>query len=197
MGIITTAIAIKTIENYQFTKKELEKVKKEAYLQGKYRYWLTRVWDEELPRIMWVMLNPSIADSSQDDRTVKRCMGFAKGLGYGSIEIVNLFAYIATNPEEIKYIIKHNKGIEVNGEVSVIGLENDKYITSAAERSDLIILGWGNNASGYRRPKDVIQLLSDKELKCLEINKSGEPKHPLFKRFVDIQDEYSLLDYIL
>ena len=118
-------------------------------------------------------------------------MGFAKGLGYGSIEIVNLFAYIATSPKDLKNFIKKE------GEQVAIGKENNKYIQWATEKSELIVLGWGNNATGYKRCEDVIKLLSGKDLKCLEINKSKQPKHPLFKKFLDIPDETSLLNYII
>lgn len=189
----------KTIKDYQFTTAERAGVKRDAHIEGKYRYWLTRVWDEKLPRMMWVLLNPSIADDNADDPTVKKCMGFAKGLGYGSIEIVNLFAYIATDPQELMDIINSNKKVdyceEPVGKKAAIGPDNDQYIKTAAERADLIIVGWGNNASRFKRCKDVMQLLSDKELKCIEVNKSGQPKHPLFKEFLSIKNEDSLLTY--
>jgi len=64
-----------------------------ALMVGDYRYHLWRTWDETRPRLLWVMLNPSTADGETDDPTVRRCIGFSKGWGYGSIEIVNLFAY--------------------------------------------------------------------------------------------------------
>lgn len=198
MGVAINMIP-KSIEDYQFTQAERANVKRDAYIEGKYRYWLTRVWDDQLPRMMWILLNPSIADNRTDDPTVKKCMGFAKGLGYGSIEIVNLFAYIATEPKELLDIINNNKKIEgckeLTGKKAAIGPYNDQHIKTAAQRAEVIILGWGNNASPFKRCKDVIELLPDKELKCIEINRSGQPKHPLYKGFLSIKDKESLLTY--
>ena len=200
MGVAMNMIP-KSIKDYQFTQAERANVKRDAYIEGKYRYWLTRVWDDQLPRMMWILLNPSIADNSTDDPTVKKCMGFAKGLGYGSIEIVNLYAYIATDPKELIDIINNNKKIEgfkeLTGKKAAIGPYNDQHIKTAAQRADVIILGWGNNASRSKPCKDVIERLSDNELKCIEINKSRQPKHPLFKRFLSIKDKESLLTYIV
>lgn len=188
---MTTTTISKTIKDYQFTEKELKIVKRDAYIEGEYRYWLTRIWDEDLPRMMWVLLNPSIADSNDDDPTAKKCMGFAKGLGYGSIEIVNLFAYIATDPDNLKDVI------EKQGKSVAIGPKTDEYIKAAAKRCNLIVLGWGNNADKFKRCKDVIELLSERELKCLKINKSTQPKHPLYAGYLDTPDVDSLLDYTI
>lgn len=54
-----------------------------------YRYLLRRAWDESLPTALFVMLNPSTADAEVDDPTIRRCMGFARSWGMGSIEVVN------------------------------------------------------------------------------------------------------------
>ena len=50
---------------------------------GQYRYHLWRRWDELLPTMVWVMLNPSTADATEDDPTIRRCIGFAKREGCG------------------------------------------------------------------------------------------------------------------
>ena len=48
-----------------------------------YRYVLYRVWDEAKPRVMFIGLNPSTADESVDDPTIRRCKRFAADWGYG------------------------------------------------------------------------------------------------------------------
>ena len=64
----------------------------------RYRYRLWRIWNGSQSRLVFVMLNPSTADGEQDDPTIRKCVGFAERLGYGGIEVVNLFAWRATDP---------------------------------------------------------------------------------------------------
>ena len=59
---------------------------------GKYRYQLWRKWDPSLPVVLFIMLNPSQADASEDDPTIRRCINYAKSWGYGGIYVGNLFA---------------------------------------------------------------------------------------------------------
>src|ERR1700733_5671680 len=84
----------------------------------KYRYRLGRIWDHTSPTLAWVMLNPSIADASVDDPTIKRCISLANARGFGSIEVVNLFAWRATNPNDLHDI------------PDPVGIENDMHIRS-------------------------------------------------------------------
>src|SRR5438309_1547537 len=67
-----------------------------------YRYRLSRCWDESLPACMFIMLNPSTADAKVDDRTIKRCMAYARAWGYGKLYVGNLFAFRATKPKNMK-----------------------------------------------------------------------------------------------
>ena len=69
-----------------------------------YRYRLDRVWDTGEAQVLFVMLNPSTADATVDDRTICRCMEFARAWGYGGLVVGNLFAYRATNPQQLKNV---------------------------------------------------------------------------------------------
>lgn len=71
-----------------------------ASISGDYRYRLGRAWAGG-PTCTFIMLNPSTADADQDDPTIRRCVGFAKALGCGALEVVNLYAYRATNPRDL------------------------------------------------------------------------------------------------
>ncbi|HHC7270859.1 TPA: DUF1643 domain-containing protein [Vibrio parahaemolyticus] len=55
-----------------------------------YRYELWRIWDEQKPYAMFVGLNPSTADETEDDPTIRRCIYFAKSWGYGGLCMANL-----------------------------------------------------------------------------------------------------------
>src|SRR6266487_5248505 len=69
-------------------------------VSGIYRYSLWRAWSAYHPRIVFVLLNPSTADEQRNDPTIRRCMGFARTWNFGSVEVVNLFAYRATDCRE-------------------------------------------------------------------------------------------------
>ena len=66
-----------------------------------YRYRLTREWDAALPPLGWIMLNPSTADDTRDDPTIRKCVGFARRNGYGSIRVANIIPARATKPADL------------------------------------------------------------------------------------------------
>lgn len=140
---------------------------------GKFRYSLGRSWSEYVPSILFVMLNPSTADALTDDATIRRCAGFAASHGYGGIEVVNLFAYRATDPKDLRHA-----GYPV-------GPRNDKVIRDAAERASSfdapVCVAWGSNAAGLERPQVVLKILrsAGARIQCLKVTRSGYPQHPL------------------
>jgi len=135
---------------------------------GKYRYRLWRKWGHGSP-LLFVMLNPSTADHEIDDPTIRRCLRFADAHGYGELEVVNLFAYRATDPNDLK-----RAGYPV-------GPENDQHIAAAVHEAAAVCLAWGSNAAGLERPGVVLQQLRALGVKpqCLRITRSGYPQHPL------------------
>ena len=134
----------------------------------KYRYILSRTWDETKPTVLFIGLNPSTADENEDDSTIRRCINFARSWGYGGILMANLFAYRATNPRKLY------------SEQDPIGSDNDFYIKEYADKSEMIIACWGNHGRFNNRSQRVYNLIGS--LNCLDTNKNGEPKHPLYIR---------------
>ncbi|MGN7300360.1 DUF1643 domain-containing protein [Ferdinandcohnia sp. SAFN-114] len=135
-----------------------------------YRYSMSRIWDESKKKIVFIMLNPSIANETADDNTTKKCITFAKKFGYGSLEIINLFAYVATDYNELK-----NLSREV-----AIGKENIDYIIRAVNSADKIVAAWGENGTIHQRNKDIENLLRGYDIDCLKVTARGFPSHPLF-----------------
>lgn len=138
-----------------------------------YRYQLSRLWDIHDPVVNWIMLNPSTADEFQDDPTVAKTQKFAKQWGYGKVIVTNIFAYRATDPKDMKACAEP------------VGAENDDYIEKAALESDLIVCAWGNHGEYLNRSKQVLDRLlnlpvDNIALWCLNVNKSGQPQHPLY-----------------
>jgi len=136
---------------------------------GIYRYSLWREWNTNAPRIAFVMLNPSRADAITDDPTLRRCIRFAQSWGYGSLEVVNLFAYRASRPTILAQVS------------DPVGAENDHYLKQAVELADKIIVAWGNQGILGDRSRVVLDwLTSFNALYCLGINQTGYPRHPLY-----------------
>ena len=139
----------------------------------KYRYSLTRVWDDNKPRVLFIMLNPSTADAEKDDPTIRRCMGFAKDWGYGGIYVVNLFALRATNPKDLLKA------------PFVVGVENEKWFRRMSALAHLVVCAWGNGAivdKLQKRLDHTWKPLSwvSKPLHYIELSNDGTPKHPLY-----------------
>jgi hypothetical protein len=139
---------------------------------GKYRYRLWRSWANG-KSLVFVMLNPSTADAREDDPTIRKCLGFAKRLGYGRLEVVNLFAWRATDPRELSKVAEP------------IGLENDQMILERCSAADLVIAAWGAtkgvNRLVERRIREVSSLFRSAGVapSCLGRSKDGQPRHPL------------------
>lgn len=132
----------------------------------KYRYVLLREWDSQLPKIMFIGLNPSTADENQDDPTIRRCIAFAKSFDYGGFYMLNLFAYRSTSPSKLR---------EVD---DPIGEDNDNFLLDYISKVDQVVACWGNHGSYKGRSLEIRNKLS--ALFCFGANKTGEPKHPLY-----------------
>ena len=134
----------------------------------KYRYALSRTWNGKKKTILFIGLNPSTADEKIDDPTIRRCINYAQNWGYGSLLMVNLFAYRATLPSELKNV------------KNPIGNDNDLHIIELSKKADLAVAAWGNEGTLLNRDKEVKKILPN--LMCLKINKSGQPSHPLYQK---------------
>lgn len=143
---------------------------------ARYRYSLGRQVKRDTPAcilgpLLFIMLNPSVADEQQDDQTIRLCCGWARKLGHGSIVVVNLFAWRATNP------------LELYRASDPIGPENDAEIMRQARPAGRIILAWGGTHGGHLgRASHVRCMLAAAGLRCWALkvsDKTGEPCHPL------------------
>lgn len=136
---------------------------------GRYRYRLQRTGlCPGSDRVLFVMLNPSKADGRVDDPTIRRCMGFARGLGCAELEVVNLFAWRATKPAEL------------HGLPDPVGSDNDWHIADAAARVGPVVCAWGASRMVDRRRLHRVLELLPRPLHCLAVTKAGAPKHPLY-----------------
>lgn len=139
-----------------------------------YRYVLRRGGSAE-PLALWVMLNPSTADETNDDPTIRRVIAFTARFAERAgvvpwrrgFTVVNLFARRATDPRVL------------TGSFDDIGPENDRAIAEEAEKASLIVCAWGANKT-FGRVARVLEILGPGPKWCLGTTKSGAPRHPLY-----------------
>jgi hypothetical protein len=131
-----------------------------------YRYVLRRAWDAGRKSVLFIGLNPSTANATLNDPTIRRCIGFARDWGYGSMLMANLFAYRATEPCVLLRV--HDP----------IGPRNNWWLSVLQRRVELVVAAWGIHGTLLARDIAVCSKLS--EVYCLGLTKAGHPKHPLY-----------------
>lgn len=136
----------------------------------RYRYSLTRVWDENRRKVLFIMLNPSTATEMQNDPTVERCERRSRALGFGAFCVTNIFAWRNTDPRKMR------------AAKDPVGPENDTAILQACVWCDQVICAWGSHGEHLARGQKVADLLVPLKnpLYHLGLTKSGQPKHPLY-----------------
>lgn len=165
-----------------------------------YRYRLWREWNPKLPICTFIMLNPSTANAQKTDPTVRRCIGFARKWSYGRLEVVNAFAWIATDPNELKNAQPDAReffrgaardafgGVQilVNGPKDPVGPENDVAIHSAVVQAlasgGCVVAAWNGMVEKLGRLPRMLEILEPfkSHIYTLGYTEDGTPKHPLY-----------------
>jgi hypothetical protein len=147
----------------------LDGLRREAWFSDceRYRYWLSIDLCGVGGRCVFVMLNPSTASHLKNDPTVAKCCRFAARWGYGSVGVLNIFAWRATDPEDLP---------EVDDPV---GPENDSVIMRQTAEADIVVCAWSAHGDLRGRSSFVRGMLHDRPLHYLKLTKT-EPHHPLY-----------------
>lgn len=136
-----------------------------------WRYTLLRTWGSDPANcVVFIGLNPSTADETTDDPTIRRCIGFAKAWSFDRLVMLNLFAFRATDPQVMK------------AAADPVGPMNNKWIIYHAKRARRVVAAWGVHGEHQERGAKLAQLLAGHgvQLECLGKTKAGHPKHPLY-----------------
>jgi hypothetical protein len=168
---------------------------------GKYRYRLWREWrlhpapaqwdmwsdDKGKPVVdgagaqlgepkacVFVMLNPSTADGIEDDPTIRRCVAFAKAWGYDRLEVLNLFAFRATEPRELLALNHGDDPVGVGNSRAFDQVLNWNYPVG------IVICAWGVHGAHLGQDETALGWMRDRERFSLGLTKDGHPKHPLY-----------------
>jgi hypothetical protein len=145
---------------------------------GDYRYQLGRRWRSHGLEVAFIMLNPSRADAARDDPTLRACLQFAQRWGCASLSVVNLFGYRTPYPQDLKVA------------QDPVGPENDDHVLQAVDQAQQVVLAWGNWGQLWGRDRAILTLLApyQHKLHCLQRNRSGQPRHPLYiKRDISLK----------
>lgn len=137
----------------------------------RWRYMLWRRWNEAAPSCMFVGLNPSTADETKNDPTVTRCINYAKAWGYGSLWMLNIFAFRATDP----MVMKSMQG-------AAVGPRNDEFLVAAGRGAGVVVAAWGTHGTFRGREPEVRRLFAGAGVKLsyLRLTQGGHPSHPLY-----------------
>lgn len=141
---------------------------------GAYRYTLTRQFRMDAPEpLVFVMLNPSTADATKDDPTIRRCISFAQREGYGGLLVVNLYALRSPDP----------KSLWQAGDP--VGPWNDEWLLMAAKLASRngspMVCAWGAGAR-EDRVAAFLRCVEFTGARCVSLGKTktGAPRHPLY-----------------
>jgi hypothetical protein len=143
----------------------------------KYRYCLWRIWDDGKPFVMFIGLNPSTANEYSDDPTIRRIKRLTFNWGYGGFYMLNLFAYVSSDPKELK------KCADPLG-------DNDKWLLWAKPKCDKVIFAWGKFKEAKERSKEVVKMFP--KALALVINNDGSPRHPLYVKSDTLPISYKI-----
>jgi hypothetical protein len=156
---------------------------------GTYRYLLTRPaprgLDFTLPvcaTALFVMLNPSTADSDVDDPTIRRCKAFAYRWGCAGIAVVNLYGLRSPSPAALW---NHD---------DPVGPDNDMWLRITAREHETVVFAWGANAKKdrVREVYEIFQGTRHRQIRCLGTTQDGSPRHPLYVKGDQPLIEWSL-----
>lgn len=136
----------------------------------RWRTLLWRRWDPSRPAANFLMLNPSTADEQRLDPSCSRARAYAERWGFGALIVTNLFAWRATDPQEMKRAREP------------VGRGNDAAILRAAREAAIVVCAWGNHGTHLGRSREVVAVLrcAGIGLSVLRLNGAGQPAHPLY-----------------
>lgn len=128
---------------------------------------------------MFIGLNPSTANESDADPTIRSVCRIAKNNGYGGVYMMNCWSYIATDPKLLR--------------IDPLETEwcNKALLTTARKCKD-VVFAWGSFSIVSELERDINLIEMFPKAKCLVKNKNGSPRHPLY-----VSGNVKLVNFIL
>ena len=137
---------------------------------GVYRYWLARRLAMGERAVAFVGVNPSTANATTDDPTIRKCVGFAQRWGFDWLYMLNLCAFRATDVRALKRVD------------DPVGPLNWERLTALLQKCEVVVAAWGRES---KLPNPTARTYASRilmrgETRCLGQNDDGSPKHPLY-----------------
>lgn len=133
----------------------------------KYRFALWRIWDNSKPLVMFIGLNPSTANETKADATIRSVIRISKFNGYGGFYMMNCFPFVTEDPD--KLIIDKDSH-----------LENMEWLFNIRDKCKDVVFAWGNFKIVTVQRMDIYMVGWFPNSKVIGYNANGSPKHPLF-----------------
>lgn len=154
-----------------YTQQVIDNVDKGAFFSfdKTHRYSLWRIWDHSLPKVMFIGLNPSTANETEDDPTIRSICRIAKSNGYGGVYMMNCWAFVSTDPKKLQISEEECKW-------------NDLELQKISDKCRDVVFAWGSFDIVKDRGRDKELVTMFPNAKALHVNKNGSPKHPLYCR---------------
>lgn len=165
-------------------KNKIQKLETEGAIfstDKKYRYALYRHWDSTKEKLLLIGLNPSKANATHNDPTIRRCIGFAERWGYGSVYVANLFAFCATDPKDL---LKEKKPV---------GKFNNQWLSLLIKHVDCTTLIYGNHGAHMDQAAKLLTKFKA-DWHCIKTTKKQHPYHPLYASYTDKPILYPIPD---
>ena len=148
----------------------------------RFRYALWRRWNnspKNLDALLFIGLNPSTANVTKDDPTIRRLVNFAKSWGFGGLFVGNLFSIVSADPA-VLFLEPSSLKYQILASVELPGGPNDDALRRMRDLCSLVVVGWGEHGKfAGTRTAEVMALIGE-PVHCFKVNHSGEPTHPLY-----------------
>lgn len=139
-----------------------------------HRFTLFRYWGDPERYLAVIGMNPSGADEATGDRTVNKCIGYAKRWGFGGLFMMNAMSVRLTDSAALHTVPEVNLP------------ENDWWLRQVLANAGRVLVGWGNPADDFARGSEVEAILREccplDRVVCFGKNRNGSPVHPLYQK---------------
>lgn len=132
------------------------------------------MWEPKYSKLLFIGINPSTADGQEDDNTVRRLVSFSKSWGFGGFYLVNLYSFVATEPNDMI----HWYWARTNKMQRALHKENMGFAIRYARISSMTVFMWGAGIPDSEQADKYVRTFRDAY--CFGKTKDGHPKHPLF-----------------